>query len=91
MAEIALADANIPVNGSDDDSHSFSDHPTRLHYVGPDVVETGIDLLADKRRWHFVDAMDTLSVLCRECRRGRHGITAMCGNDLLICLEAPET
>lgn len=35
-----------------------------------------------------MDVLDTLRILCRQSRRGRHSIAAMSGNDLLVGLEA---
>lgn len=63
---------------------------TGLDDIGPDVVQTGVDLLSHERRRHFMNAMDALCVLCRQRRRRRHGIAAVRCDDLLVCLEAPE-
>lgn len=61
---------------------------TGLDDVNSDVVEAGVYLLRQKRRRHRVDVVDAQGVLCRQRRRRRHGIAAMGGDDLLVCLEA---
>lgn len=63
---------------------------TGLDDIGPDVAETGVDLLSHERRRHFVDAMDALCVLRRQGCCRRHGIAAVRCDDLLIGLETPE-
>lgn len=61
---------------------------TGLDDVHPDVVETGVDLLPQEHGRHRVDVVDAQGVLGRQRRRGRHGVAAVGGDDLLVRLEA---
>lgn len=68
---------------------STADH-TCFDDINADVLNAGVNLLADKRGRRVVDVIDALCVLRRQCRRRRHGIAAVCRNHFLVGLEATE-
>lgn len=66
---------------------SAADH-TCLDDINADVLNAGINLLADKSGRRVVDVIDALRVLRRQCSRCRHSIAAVSRNHFLIGLEA---
>ena len=60
---------------------------TRLDNIHPNVLNNSIDLFPQKLGRDMVNIVNPLRVLGRERRCGRHGIAAMGGDDLLVCLE----
>lgn len=61
---------------------------TSLDNVDANIIEDCVDLLHEKFRWDVMYIVDTLCILRRQCRRGRHGIAAMGSDDFLVSLEA---
>ncbi len=62
---------------------------TGLDDSGRDVSEHSIDLFSRELGRNLMDVVDTHGILGRQRRRGRHGVAAMSGDDLLVCFKAP--
>lgn len=62
---------------------------TSLDDIDTNVVEASINLPLQELWRHLVDGVDALGVLSGQGSRGRHGIAAVGGDDLLVCLEPP--
>lgn len=61
---------------------------TRLDHVHTNILDDSINLLLQKLGRHVVNIVHGLRVLRREGCRGSHGVAAVGGDDLLVCLEA---
>jgi len=82
---IALADASIPRVVSGVYINGYC-RLTCLDNIGPDVIETSIDLLLQEWRRRMMYILNTERILRCQSRRSCHSIAAMSGDNFLVCL-----
>lgn len=89
MMEVVANMPGISLSASRSRVAEMASMHTCFDDIGLDVLENSIDLFPHKLGGYVVDVFHAQRVLRCQCRRRRHGITAMGSDDFLVSFDTP--